>query len=312
MIAAVRWMRVVAGVALIGVPLVVLATAGSALLANHWLYPLLLAAAVVVGLVLLVTGLRTATPPRPGRLRTALRAAALLGGIGAAAALLWLKPFVATDRALAAMASDSTVTVTDTRTAVIFVPTGLRPEAAGLVLYPGARVDPRAYAAVARGIADRGHPVVVLKCPLDLALLCGDPGPGDSSPLTASWAVAGHSLGGVQASAVVEGKDGLVLWAAYPVDDLSGRDDLFVTSISASHDGLATPAKVDAAKPLLPGGTEYVVVQGGVHAFFGDYGDQPGDGVPAITRGEAQEQIIDATITALEKILTLVSFSPGN
>lgn len=298
-------MRVVAGVALLGVTGLVAATSASTLVANHWLYPGLLALAGAIGLVLLVTGLRRPGPPRQGRLRTALRLAAMLAAVGAAAVLLWLEPFAATDRALAAMTSDSRVTVTDTRSSVAFVPAGGADAGkAGLVLYPGAKVDPRAYAVLARGIAERGHPVVVLKCPLDIALLCGGPDPGQASPATAVWEVAGHSLGGVKASQVVDSQM-LLLWAAYPVDDLSERR-LIVTSISGSRDGLATPEKIDAAKGLLPEGTEYVVVAGATHASFGDYGEQPGDGTPTMRREYAEDQIIEATVTRLER--RLISF----
>jgi hypothetical protein len=40
-------------------------------------------------------------------------------------------------------------------------------------------------------------------------------------------------------------------------------------------------------------------IDGGIHAFFGDYGSQPGDGEPGTSREDAQAQIIAATLTAL-------------
>jgi hypothetical protein len=45
-----------------------------------------------------------------------------------------------------------------------------------------------------------------------------------------------------------------------------------------------------------------VVLAGGIHAFFGDYGEQPGDGNPTITRADAQEQIRKATIALLASL----------
>jgi hypothetical protein len=39
-----------------------------------------------------------------------------------------------------------------------------------------------------------------------------------------------------------------------------------------------------------------------VHAFFGDYGDQPGDGTPTISRADAQAQIQQATIELLASL----------
>ena len=78
--------------------------------------------------------------------------------------------------------------------------------------------------------------------------------------------------------------DGLVFWAAYPVADLSDRDDLAVASISGSEDGFSTPQDIADARDLLPADTTYTEIEGAIHAFFGDYGDQPGDGTPTISR----------------------------
>ena len=117
------------------------------------------------------------------------------------------------------------------------------------------------------------------------------------------WAVGGHSLGGVAASSYADDHPvaGLLLYASYPASELA-RNDLLTTSVSGSADGLATPAKVAEAKPKLPEATTYVVIEGGVHSFFGDYGDQPGDGTPTIPRAEAQAQIQKATIELLASL----------
>lgn len=37
------------------------------------------------------------------------------------------------------------------------------------------------------------------------------------------------------------------------------------------------------------------MVPGAVHAFFGDYGPQAGDGTPGTSRAQAQRQIVEAT-----------------
>src|SRR5438270_500507 len=71
---------------------------------------------------------------------------------------------------------------------------------------------------------------------------------------------------------------GVVLWGSYPQasDDLSGSA-LAVVSISGTRDGLSTPAKIDASRPLLPPDTRWVVIDGGNHSQFGWYGPQGGD-----------------------------------
>ena len=287
----------------------VVASSWAALLANHPAYPGVLLAVGIFAIALLVSGLRRRPPPRGGAPRTTLRVLAALGGIGLAATVLWLRPFPAEQVALDALVSDDDVTITDTRTRTIFEPVGV--PAAGFVLYPGARVDPRAYAVLAHDIARAGVRVIALKCPFDLALLCEEAADSYDSPDLA-WSVGGHSLGGVAAAGFVAGipdssaRDGsaalplgLVLWASYPNDDLSGRSDVTATSIYGSNDGLTTPADVDGRRHLLPPDTTYVRVDGGIHAFFGDYGPQPGDGEPGTTRDDAQATIVAATLTAL-------------
>lgn len=169
----------------------------------------------------------------------------------------------------------------------------------GLIFVPGAKVDSRAYAHLLLPLAQAGYLVVVLKEPFALAIT--QPGHPqtviDAHSDITHWAVGGHSLGGVTASSFADTHpsiEGLVLYGSYPASTLE-RQDLKVLSVSASQDGLSTPAKVDAAKSKLPESTQYVVVQGASHATFGDYGPQPGDGVPSGDRSAEQAEIVKAT-----------------
>ena len=296
-----RWLRVAPGAAMVGVVVAVAATRWDVLLSNHPAFPIVLVAVLLLGSWLVVSGLRRRPPARRGGSRTFLRGLAALGGIALAASLLWLRPLPAEQVALDALASDEAVTVTDTRTSTTFAPTG--GEQTGFVLYPGARVDPRAYAVLAREIAAAGSHVVVLKCPFDLALLCTGAAEGyltDAVP----WAVGGHSLGGVAASSFAADStavDGIVLWASYPLSDLSDRDDLASTSIYGTNDGLSKPQDVLGRRDLMPPETTFVPVEGAVHAFFGSYGPQPGDGEPDVDRDTAQAAIVDETVEALAR-----------
>src|SRR5688572_28345878 len=84
--------------------------------------------------------------------------------------VIWVQtPYRATPEALAALNSDSNVTVTQ-RAYIIFQPEGVEPTT-GFIFYPGARVDPRAYAAPLREIAAEGNLVLLLLVPLNLAML---------------------------------------------------------------------------------------------------------------------------------------------
>lgn len=299
-----RWLRVLPGGLIVAVVVVIIAKTWDVLLANNPIYPATLVISIGLGLMLLLTGLRPRPTARSGAVRGFLRTLAALAAVGLAAALFLLQPFPAEPRALDALESDDAVTVTDTLTRTIYEPVGV--VQAGLVLYPGARVDPRAYAVLARDLAEQGSRVVVVKCPYDLALLCADAAEQYLTD-TLPWSLGGHSLGGVAASQFVartgpgSDLDGLILWASYPLDDLGDRDDLVVASISGSNDGLTTPQDVESRRDHLPPDTVYTEIEGAIHAFFGDYGIQPGDGEPAVDRQVAQEQIVQATLTALAR-----------
>ena len=68
--------------------------------------------------------------------------------------------------------------------------------------------------------------------------------------------------------------------------------DLVVTSISGSRDGLATPADIADSRSDFPAEQlHFVVVPGAVHADFGDYGTQRGDGERAISHAAAQREL---------------------
>jgi dienelactone hydrolase len=207
--------------------------------------------------------------------------------------------------ALAALESDVRVRV-ETDPWLVFRPINQDP-ATGLILYPGGRVDPRAYAPTARALAEEGYLVVIVPMPLNLAFFA----PSRAAEVMAAfpkierWAVGGHSLGGAIASNFAhrnpEAVHGLVLWASYPAgsDDLSGYQ-LAVSSIYGTRDGLATQDKIDASRPLLPPDTQWTAIEGGNHAQFGWYGPQSGDSEPTISREEQQAQIVEATLQLLQ------------
>ncbi len=297
-----RVLRIVPGVVLLLAVGVVAVSAWGALVANHPAYPVALILAALLGVVLVLSGVLTHSRPSGGAVSLILRVAAAAAGVGLAAVLVWYRPFEASSAALDATNSDATVTVTQDRSVITFTPA--QQSGAGLVLYPGARVDPRAYSVLAREIARQGHPVIVPKCPFDTALLCINAA-SDWVADGGSWAVGGHSLGGVAASQYAGSGDpevaGLVLWASWPANDLSA-EALEVASIYGSQDGLATPEQVLAGASDLPPATTFVEVAGAVHAYFGDYGEQPGDGEPTTSRAEAQAEIVAATVALLDRL----------
>jgi pimeloyl-ACP methyl ester carboxylesterase len=177
-----------------------------------------------------------------------------------------------------------------------FVPKN--PARVGFVFYPGGKVAPLAYAPLLSALADDGNLVLMPRMPFDLAIF----GVGKASALMKAhpeiecWAIGGHSLGGVAAAMFAKGKNtglaGIVFIASFPDSgsDLSASG-LAGLCLSGSLDGLSTPAKIEAAKPLFPANTAFRVIEGGNHAQFAWYGPQKGDNAATITRENQQGQV---------------------
>jgi hypothetical protein len=232
-------------------------------------------------------------------LRSAVKSGfATVGLITIGFAAWWLAPFPADQKALGAMAQPMGFNVTETATSITLQPGGAQSETS-LSFFPGARVDARAYAGILSHLARAGIEVTILKPPLGMAFLIS----GVSRPDSRAWVVGGHSLGGVAASGAVDrGADGLLLWASFPASDISGDVEVAVSSIYGTEDAFATPTDVMDSASDLPPETVFVAVEGAVHSFFGDYGLQPGDGTPGVSRDEAQTEIAGASLDLLLSI----------
>jgi hypothetical protein len=166
----------------------------------------------------------------------------------------------------------------------------------GIILYPGGKVQPEAYAPLMRGLSN-DFQTFIAKMTLNLAVL--SPNQADQiiedHPEISTWYIMGHSLGGVMASQYAsenEVIDGLILLASYPLDkhDFKYRN-IKVLNIAASKDGLMTVEKVTSKMSILPEDAELFVIEGGNHAQMGDYGPQKNDLEPDITV-EEQHQIL--------------------
>jgi predicted Co/Zn/Cd cation transporter (cation efflux family) len=249
-------------------------------------------------------------PPRP-RSRIWIPRVALLAGASALIGLLVaLRPLSADQIAIDALADGGGVAVEVSRS-TIRLSSDAGPRSVGLAFYPGARVDPQAYAHILRPIVEAGFEVVIFKQPYNLAILdsnAADAVIGDPDDAVDQWVVAGHSLGGAMASRYAERERdelvGLLLYAAYPVTDMSGRTNLTVMSVFGTADGIADPADIEDRVSDLPPATAFVAIDGAIHSFFGDYGTQRGDGTPGVSRQEAQDQVADASIRLLSSIET--------
>jgi len=211
--------------------------------------------------------------------------------------------------AMAALQSDSAVQVIDHGSYISFEPTGQESTTAFL-FYPGGHVDLRAYSPILRRIAERGYLVVLVRVNLNLAFFdieAGAPVLRDFPGIT-TWVTGGHSLGGVASAYFAHNHPevrGIVFWASYPADDRLKNTDIRVLSIYGTEDGgLDHGAKIEEYKAFEPADTEFIVIQGGNHAQFGDYGPQPGDNPATISPESQWQQTTEATVQFL------ASFAP--
>ncbi len=189
------------------------------------------------------------------------------------------------------------MTVTQTNDYVSFMPTGTAPTKA-FVFYPGGRVDYRAYAAPLHKLAEQGYLAIPARAAQPGLLRRQRRGPGHPRlSEIQDWAVGGHSLGGVAASmyaAKQDDIDGVVYWASYPADDALKNSDMAFSSIYGTLD-MGGMESFQSSASILPADTQFVVIEGGNHSQFGNYGLQPGDNPATITWQDQQAQAVAAT-----------------
>lgn len=173
-----------------------------------------------------------------------------------------------------------------------------------LVFYPGAKVEASAYAPLMEKISSSGIDCYLCDMPLNFALLGRHAAESIRAGAMNSyekWYIGGHSLGGVAAAmaaddAEEEGSegawDGIILFAAYPTEELNTP----ALSIFGTEDKVLNAEKYSKTKAdgLWPADFTEVVIRGGNHAQFGSYGEQKGDGIPAINAAEQQKETADS------------------
>ncbi|NTW96268.1 MAG: hypothetical protein HGB31_06625 [Erysipelotrichaceae bacterium] len=158
----------------------------------------------------------------------------------------------------------------------------------GIIFYPGGKVEDKAYSKLCLELSEQGISVFLVKMPFNLAVFDIDAANRvrKANPQITSWFMAGHSLGGAMAyshySSHPEEYEGIILLAAYPLD----HKDLPYLILKGSNDTVLDASKLE--------GFDYVSIQGGNHAQFGNYGLQKGDGTATITPYEQRAFTIEA------------------
>ncbi len=175
----------------------------------------------------------------------------------------------------------------------------LQPEDKGntaLIFYPGAKVEYTAYLPILEKLRQGGIASVLMKMPFNMAIFsanAADRAYQELSGIT-NWFIGGHSMGGAMASSYAAGhKDkvkGLVLLGAYIYGDVLPEDALTIYGTLNSD----LEKHIDYTENVI-------IIQGGNHAQFGNYGEQKGDPAAAISREEQQNIAVRAILEFIKE-----------
>ncbi len=179
----------------------------------------------------------------------------------------------------------------------------------GFIIYTGGKVEDKAYVRLAKLLNDEGYNSIVVDFPLNIGFLDIDNADEiiEKYPDVESWVIIGHSLGGTVGSIYALEKndkvDGLVFLASYPNEDLTDVN-VQTLSIYGTNDGIINQERNELSKRSFKDNHVEVIIDGGNHAGFANYGEQKGDGENLIGYEQQQEMAVDNIITwTLENII---------
>jgi hypothetical protein len=212
----------------------------------------------------------------------------------ALAFFVYTQDYYHADASVAAFLTDSP-NIRQEGNLTVLTPDSSNDTGAGLIFYPGGKVEETAYLPLLEQLREGGLTCVLVKMPFRLAVF--DIRAADAVyaqfPSISRWYLAGHSLGGAMASSYVPGNEGklagLILLGAYPVND----SPIPTLAIYGSEDIQLDRSKLTSVANKLE-------LSGGNHAYFGNYGEQAGDGTASISREAQQAQAVSAILAFVQ------------
>lgn len=163
------------------------------------------------------------------------------------------------------------------------------------IFYPGAKVEYYAYLPLFKQLSEHGITTYMMKMPLNFAFLDVNAANKviDDIPLDHQIYMVGHSLGGAMASDYATKHkhiiDGLILLGSYNYGEYNDAQTL--TIYGTFNDNLT---------PKIEGSSNVLVIEGGNHAQFGNYGEQKGDPKATISDLEQQQITVDAILDFID------------
>jgi len=210
--------------------------------------------------------------------------------------LIWLNtPYKATEDAIKLLSSTQTYSYSDTGN-LEFIPN--QPKEAGVIFYPGGRVEAKAYSYICAGIAQQGYPCIIAVMPFNLAVFKLDAAKQiiEKYPQVESWSIGGHSLGGSMAARYIKDNstkiDSIFFMGSYTDVDLS-KTTLKALILIGTEDAILNSQSYKDNYKNMPDARSINVIQGGNHSQFGDYGLQDGDLEAKISKQDQHQIIVD-------------------
>ncbi|MFT9057788.1 MAG: alpha/beta fold hydrolase [Ethanoligenens sp.] len=198
----------------------------------------------------------------------------------------------ADDVAIAVMQSEDTMRVQDNL--IILSPT--TPSDTALIFYPGAKVEYTAYIPILEKLRQNGITCVLIKMPFNMAIFDTNAADKvfDELPDINNWYIGGHSMGGAMASSYAANHNdkvkGLILLGAYIYGDVSPENALTIYGTLNSN----LEKNIDYTENV-------VIIDGGNHAQFGNYGEQKGDPPATISREDQQDIAVKAILDFIQE-----------
>jgi hypothetical protein len=187
--------------------------------------------------------------------------------------------------------SQDLITVMDNYTVL----TSAKDTDTAMIFYPGAKVEYTAYVPILDKLRQQGITCILVKMPFNMAIFDSNAADVyfDQFPDIDNWYIGGHSMGGAMASSYVsKNKDkveGLILLGAYIYKDVSDQDALTIYGTFNSN----LEKNIDYTNNI-------VIIDGGNHAQFGNYGKQKGDPDATITSEQQQDIAVEAIMEFIE------------
>lgn len=170
------------------------------------------------------------------------------------------------------------------------------PTDTAMIFYPGALVEHTAYLPILDNLRENGIMCVLVEMPYHMAIFgvkSAEP-LFDMYPEITNWYMSGHSMGGGMASSysydVKDKIQGLILMGAYVYGDYPPEKSLTIYGTFNSN----LEEKINYTENI-------VIIEGGNHAWFGNYGVQEGDPPATITHQEQQDITVNAILEFIGK-----------